>query len=758
MQGFAFRGMNMRRIIYCLLILTLQCYAGNPEWINLTNGDDVFALANAGNILWVGTDGGLVKLDKTTGGLTLYNRANANLPDNHIRCLAIDSSGYLWIGTQYSGIGKFNGNNCQVFNTANSELPEDQWNTAIAIAPNGNIWIGSLWFLTIYDGASWNSFETGSPGSSYIAINDIVSDSQGTAWIGASWGLGRFSGDSLIQGYDGIEQEIYSLFVSKKDTLWIGTNGGGLIKFDGETKTVYDTSDSQIPSNIIFDIKSDSNGNLWLATPAGLVKFDGTKWIVYNTNNSALPTNFIYRLDIDNANVIWIGTRGKGLVKFDGANWEEYRLSNSLLPSNSIYSVAVDSEDNLWFGTNNGLLNYNRADWEVFDTSNSGLKKTYHQNIDIFSLETDSREDLWIGYRGEPWLTKYDGQTWLHFDSTNSPLSGALVNCLRVDGADNLWTGVYLAGSLSGLVKFDGTNWTTYNPENTPLPSNVIHDIEFDKYGNLWVALGYSEYKKENGEWVVSLGGVAKFDGGNWSIYDSSNSALPYPNVGRIAFDSDGILWIATWEPGRAGVEYGGGLTKFDGENWTTYDIHNSPLTSNTIFDIAIDKDDNLWLCTCLGGLVKYDRKNNWTVYNQMNSGIAFNSLTTLVMDSYGNKWIAGENNSGLSVFREGGVILSIGYDRHEPTRPPQNFSLFQNYPNPFNPTTNIEYRIANSGFVSLKVYDVLGREVATLLNEVRKPGGYQITFDARGLASGVYFYRLTAGGSSQVKKMLLTK
>jgi cytochrome c peroxidase len=88
----------------------------------------------------------------------------------------------------------------------------------------------------------------------------------------------------------------------------------------------------------------------------------------------------------------------------------------------------------------------------------------------------------------------------------------------------------------------------------------------------------------------------------------------------------------------------------------------------------------------------------------------------------------------------------------------PATFALEQNYPNPFNPTTNVGFRIADFGFVTLKVFDVLGKEVVTLVHENLQAGSYRATFDATGLANGVYFYRLTTGGVSQAKKMILAK
>ncbi len=85
-------------------------------------------------------------------------------------------------------------------------------------------------------------------------------------------------------------------------------------------------------------------------------------------------------------------------------------------------------------------------------------------------------------------------------------------------------------------------------------------------------------------------------------------------------------------------------------------------------------------------------------------------------------------------------------------------YSLSQNYPNPFNPTSKIKYQIAKLGKVELKVYDILGREVITLVNEVKSPGNYEVTFNASQLASGVYFYRLTVGDFVQTKKMILLR
>ena len=114
-----------------------------------------------------------------------------------------------------------------------------------------------------------------------------------------------------------------------------------------------------------------------------------------------------------------------------------------------------------------------------------------------------------------------------------------------------------------------------------------------------------------------------------------------------------------------------------------------------------------------------------------------------------------------LHVLRSGDtdVTTDIRQDR-EPV--PGAFMLEQNYPNPFNPSTSFEFRVSSFGFVSLKVFDILGREIARLVNEVRPAGIYTVHWNASSLPSGIYFARLnqSAGGSmqSETRKIVLSK
>jgi hypothetical protein len=111
--------------------------------------------------------------------------------------------------------------------------------------------------------------------------------------------------------------------------------------------------------------------------------------------------------------------------------------------------------------------------------------------------------------------------------------------------------------------------------------------------------------------------------------------------------------------------------------------------------------------------------------------------------------------NNGIGAYSFNANLTAV---EQNGTATPSSYMLSQNYPNPFNPTTQIDYSVPRNSFVTLKVYNVLGQEVATLFSGDLRAGSYTATFDASRLASGVYLYRLNAGSFSSVKKMVLVK
>ena len=185
--------------------------------------------------------------------------------------------------------------------------------------------------------------------------------------------------------------------------------------------------------------------------------------------------------------------------------------------------------------------------------------------------------------------------------------------------------------------------------------------------------------------------------------------------------------------------------------------------SSGKIIRATAIEGDSIWVGTN-GGLVKLNKLTGETIfYNKSNSGLPDNDVISIAIDESGNKWI-GTIGGGLAVFNEGGVV---SVEDKKQTILPQNFLLSQNYPNPFNPTTSIEYSIPNVETlratsqmqnVSLKVFDILGREVAELVNEQKSAGRYKVNFNACNLSSGIYLYQLKSGNHVSSMKMLLIK
>ena len=147
---------------------------------------------------------------------------------------------------------------------------------------------------------------------------------------------------------------------------------------------------------------------------------------------------------------------------------------------------------------------------------------------------------------------------------------------------------------------------------------------------------------------------------------------------------------------------------------------------------------DSVRTFTLQGNLYTGNYRNVFT-----NDSILFNENAEVTLPAWGYR-----------VYEIGSGITGI----EDETSLPEEFILYQNYPNPFNPGTSIRYAVGSRKFVSLKVYDILGNEVAALVNEEKPEGDYEVTFNASALASGVYFYNLIAANYTASKKMMLLK
>ncbi len=138
---------------------------------------------------------------------------------------------------------------------------------------------------------------------------------------------------------------------------------------------------------------------------------------------------------------------------------------------------------------------------------------------------------------------------------------------------------------------------------------------------------------------------------------------------------------------------------------------------------------------------------------------MGYDFVEDMAIDKKGSVYLTGRSTGAsydIATVKFSEIITNISSNNI----PPPEYKLEQNYPNPFNPTTKFIYELPNTNYVTLKVYDVLGNEVATLVNEKQNSGSYEVNFDAGeyGLSSGMYFYTLLSGNFSMTKKMILIK
>ena len=190
------------------------------------------------------------------------------------------------------------------------------------------------------------------------------------------------------------------------------------------------------------------------------------------------------------------------------------------------------------------------------------------------------------------------------------------------------------------------------------------------------------------------------------------------------------------------------GFSKISG---TIDDIQNTKLNGVTVFAINIS-DNSIagYDITEMNGYYSIDNLQSGEYKVVVDFADYVQESTPTISIGFANQYQS--NNTNVKLIPTSPLGVS------DETSVPKTFALHQNYPNPFNPKSTIKYEIAKNGFVSLKVYDIIGNEVATIVNQNQNAGIYEIYFDASDLNSGIYFYKLTTNNFSEIKKMILVK
>ncbi len=477
----------------------------------------------------------------------------------------------------------------------------------------------------------------------------------------------------------------------------------------------------------------DKNGDIYAGSWEGVFKSTdyGTSWQLFYYHSNV--TYFISKVD----SLIFIGSPWEVYCSTNnGQNWTtKYFLVGNYFPhmldgtiadkyfyagtdtglfissdfgnswirkfSCSFYSVVSHFEGNIYFATSNGINFSNDAGYNIRQL-NEGLQSYYAEFIEL-----DKFGNIYtaLGYDGI-----YKGNK-----SVNNLLSNFKPRSFFSPFVDGCLD--FITIENKGIEQLEISQVISANPLITVIPSNAtINPGEYDYFRFFSNGLPKGVYNN-----------TIQFISNSFSSPDQLDLTIYYgvsyliKNVDTLEFNITNIGDLITNKLEVKNIGFG--ILQVDSIN-----INNHNVTTDTSnFILQHDEQINILVKYTPDGLHNPD---NWLV-------LYSNSLT-----------------SPDSVYLKFNLLSSVlDYSLLD-----NCYELKQNYPNPFNPTTNINYSIPKSGFVTLKVYDVLGNEVTALVNEEKLAGRYNINFDGNKLASGIYLYVLRTGDFVQSRKMLLLK
>lgn len=733
--------MKKNNLFFLFLIISFQLQAQEMQWAHYLNVIPVNKQIIDGDYIWGATNYGLIRLNTLSGDVLLTNASAAGAPYASYNDIAVDSLGFKWMSTS-SGLVKYNGQEWTVYNPSNSGLISSSVK-AIDIDKNNTVWVAFIYGISSYDGKKWK-YVYNDPSSGLIegaTPSAIKADHKGIKWVlfrdSKGAGLSRYNDTSWTVfrlsdfGLKSADGDFKFLHLDREGNKWIALGTDMVLKFGYNDFTVINASNLGLSNYKINSISEDNLGNKWFVSDKRMAKYDGKTAVSYSPEILSVPFNSINNLTFDRHNNAWFTTDLGYEVKFDGKNYQLFYTANSGMPSGWVKALAVDAKDKKWIGTfDQGLCTFDGINWTIMNPYNSG-----NPSMVLNSITIDSKGVKWIG---TPFLgvIKYNDTVWTSYNSNITHLPSDFINCISIDPAGIKWVG----SSNGGLFKFDDKTWTVYNTGNSGIKSNFVQAIEFDKQGRKWIVVSEDNY------YSPSPTGLLCYNDTTWTDYTNRVPGISPLKPYKIIKDRSGILWFMTYSD----------LIKFDGSTWTYYKMSDYMVSYNHLLSIMPDSSGNIWITAAYNeGIYKFDGKKcvyfPAPPYNRTGYGI---STSVMAMDSRGGIWM--NNPYGISVFRESG-ISDVANDKNEIAYP-REYSLSQNYPNPFNPVTTISYTLKNESDVKLKVYNLLGKEVALLVNDIKPSGNYSIKFDASFLPSGVYIYTIQAGQFRDSKKLVLLK
>ena len=286
----------------------------------------------------------------------------------------------------------------------------------------------------------------------------------------------------------------------------------------------------------------------------------------------------------------------------------------------------------------------------------------------------------------------------------------------------------WVAGSQGGIYKIIGNSWTHQTSGTTV----DLRSVFFLNENIGWVVGGQ----------IYDPGIILKTTNGGTDWTSTISDTIGY--LASVFFIDENIGWAAG--------QYGTIIKTLDGgTDWFTQSISQAANLNSIWFTDANTGYAVGQAAGIYGTILKTtDGGTDWFIQ----TAVTINTINSIFFIDALTGWAVGYNGTILKT-TNGGVTF---IEEEKNGINPDEFILEQNYPNPFNPTTTIEYSIPMAGLVTIKIFDILGREVTTLVNEEKQRGNHLVKFNASNLSSGIYFYRLQAGNFMSEKKLILLK
>lgn len=298
---------------------------------------------------------------------------------------------------------------CEDSNQVNYYVPDSV--NDISVDAQGNIWFGTSNFgIVFYNGSKWKNYRTSNSGLPGNWIGSIDFNSKGNMWANSISSIVFFDGKNMLTIDSITTAEIVCLAVDNSNNVWLGTNGTGLLKFDGNNWFQYIIHDTTLFS-YIKNIYIDHNDVVWAVSLFGIYKIDGNLRLMYTENDHKMPDNSITDVLLDKDGNFWaVGTKGIAYRPTDGA-WTTLDSASKALPVSNFRSVCVDSNNVKWFATfGGGIASYDGNSWKFYNQQNSGIYSNYNK-----SIAADKKGTVWIGSFGR-YVSKFDGISWKNID------------------------------------------------------------------------------------------------------------------------------------------------------------------------------------------------------------------------------------------------------------------------------------------------------------------------------------------------------